>query len=160
MTLHQWDIEHLPAANRGRTEFTNLHAGLSWVNLRYLRVRCFIMDNGRLKIENYKGVMYCEAYLDAEYTVDDIKVMLAEARANFIPPVDVILKKTGSYSLTLDAQLLLARHVAEFREFVYVVDNVTKKSSAEYAIATYMKVYNTRIAGSKEEAYELLAGNN
>lgn len=30
------------------------------------------MDNDRMRIENYKGDVYCERYLDTEYTVEDV----------------------------------------------------------------------------------------
>ena len=50
--------------------------------------RLDIMDNGRLKIENYKVVVYCEAYLDEEYTASDILDIVAEIRKNFTPPAN------------------------------------------------------------------------
>ena len=114
------------------------------------------MDSGRLKFENYKGVLYCEAYLDTEYTADDIKVVIDEIRENFTPPIDVIVKKVGSYSLDSDAQNMLIQNIKEIRNFIYVVDSITKNSSAEFAALTYMEPYNTRIASSKEEAYMML----
>lgn len=114
------------------------------------------MDNGRLRIENYKGVVYCEWYLDTEYTAEDVKSMIDEIQKNFTPPVDIILKKAGSYSFDVNGQLMLKNKVEEFRNFIYVVDNVTKRASAKYAISTYMKQYNSRIAVSKEEAYMML----
>lgn len=109
---------------------------------------------------NYKGVLYCEAYLETEYTVDDIKTMIDEIRENFTPPVDVILKKVGSYSLDSEAQRMLVETVKEFRNFVYVVDNKTKRASAEFAISDYMKPYNTRIARTREEAYMMLKASH
>lgn len=114
------------------------------------------MDNGRLRIENYNGVVYCEWYLDTEYTVEDVKSMIDEIHENFTPPVDIILKKAASYSFCLEGQLFLKNKVEEFRNFIYVVDNMTKHASAEYATSTYMKQYNARIATSKEEAYMML----
>lgn len=114
------------------------------------------MDNGRLRIENYKGVVYCEWYRDNEYTSEDVKSMIDEINKNFTPPVDIILKKEGSYNLDFDGQRLLTNKVEEFRNFIYVVDNDIKQKSAEYAVSTYMKQYNTRIATNKEEAYLML----
>ena len=114
------------------------------------------MDNGRIKIENYNNVLYCDAYRDIEYTEEDVELIIDEAKRNYTLPVDVILKKSGSYSLSSNAQVLLMRNINEFRNFVYVVDDEKKRSSASYAISTYMKPYNTRIADSKEEAYEML----
>lgn len=118
------------------------------------------MDNGRLKLENFNGVLYCEAYLDTEYTIADIRTMIDEIKKNFTPPVDVILNKTGSYSLASNAQRLLARNIKEFRNFVYVVDTDAKQASAEFAVANYMKSYNTRIARNKKEAFAILISND
>jgi hypothetical protein len=50
----------------------------------------------------------------------------------------------------------LWKGVEEFRNFVYVADELTKKESAEYAAENYMKAYNTRVARTKEEAYVML----
>lgn len=30
------------------------------------------VDNGRLKIENYKDILYCEAYPNTEYIIDAV----------------------------------------------------------------------------------------
>ena len=114
------------------------------------------MDNGRIRIENYKGVVYCEWYLDTEYTAEDGQSMIDEIQKNFTPPANIILKKAGSYSFNVDGQLMLMNKVEEFGNFIYVVDNATKRASAEYAVSTYMKQYNSRVAVSKEEAYMML----
>lgn len=114
------------------------------------------MDNGRLKIENYKGVAYCEPYLDTEYGEDDLQSILDELNRSFVQPVDMILKKGASYSLSAKAQARLELGVSEIRNFVYLVDNRQKYAVAEYSASTYMKSYNTRIAQSLEEAFDML----
>ena len=117
------------------------------------------MDTGRIKMENYKGVLYCDAYMNDEFTLSDLESMRAEIRKNYAPSTDVILKKTGSYSVSAKAQTVLWKGVEEFRNFVYVADEIIKKESAEYAAENYMKPYNTRVASSKEEAYAMLREN-
>ena len=107
-------------------------------------------------MENFNGILYCEAYMDDEFTLNDLESMRAEIRKNYSPSTDVILKKTGSYSVSLEAQMTLWKGVEEFRNFVYVADELTKKESAEYAAENYMKAYNTRVARTKEEAYMML----
>lgn len=114
------------------------------------------MDNSRLKIEKYKAILYCEAYLDTEYTIYDVKTLINEVHQNFIPPIDVVLTKVGSYSLTSDAQNMLMQDVKVFRNFIYVVDDAIKRASAEFAALSYMEPYNARIASSKEEAFTML----
>ncbi len=116
------------------------------------------MDTGRIRMENYGGVLYCEAYMSDEFSLSDLESIRSMIRANFSPPADVILKKCSSYSVSLDAQLVLQRGIEEFRNFVYVADEDVRISSAEYAAANYMKPYNTRIARTREEAYAMLQG--
>ena len=114
------------------------------------------MGTDRMKMESYKGILYCEAYMNDEFSLEDLASMRAEIHRNFSSYSDVILKKVGSYSVSVDAQTTLWKGVPEFRNFVYVADNVWKKESSEYAGVTYMRPYKTRVASTKEEAYEML----
>ena len=114
------------------------------------------MDTGRIKMENYHGVLYCDAYMDDEFTLGDLEAMRAEIRKNFSPSSDVILKKSGSYSVSSEAQTVLWKGISEFRNFIYVADSRIKQHSAEYAASTYMQPYNTRVAETKEAALAML----
>ena len=114
------------------------------------------MDTGRIKMENYNGILYCEAYMDDEFMLSDLESMREEIRKNFAPSTDVILKKVGSYSVSVEAQMTLWKGIAEFQNFVYIADEPRKRESAEYAAENYMKIYNTRVASTKEEAYAML----
>lgn len=107
-------------------------------------------------MESYKGVLYCEAYMNDEFSVEDLESMINEIRKNYNSNSDVILKKVGTYSVSPDVQLKLSKKIKEFRNFVYLVDNGVKKASAEYAAASYMSPYNTRVASTKEEAFAML----
>jgi len=122
-------------------------------------LRRIAMDTGRIKMENFKGILYCEAYMNDEFTLCDLESMREEIRKNYSPSTDVILKKTGSYSVTAEAQVVLWKGIDEFRNFVYVADDIMKKESAEYAAENYMQPYNTRVASTKEEAYAMLQEN-
>ena len=114
------------------------------------------MDTGRIKMENYKGILYCDAYMDDEFSLDDLESMRAEIRENYSPSTDIILKKSGSYSVSAEAQTILSKGIQEFQNFVYVADKKIKRESAEYASETYMMPYNARVASTKEEAYAML----
>ena len=114
------------------------------------------MDNGRIKMEDYKGILYCDAYMNDEFTLADLESMRAEIRARYASATDIILKKSGSYSVSGEAQAALWSGVKEFRNFVYVAHEKIKRGSAEYAAASYMKPYNTRVADTLEEAYAML----
>lgn len=113
-------------------------------------------DTGRLSMEDYKGILYCEAYMNDEFTVTDLETLRAEIRNHYNGHTDMILYKSGTYSVAMETQRLLLRKVPEIGHFVYVVDNKVKRASAEFAAGSYMQSYHTQIAGSKEEAYELL----
>ncbi len=117
------------------------------------------MDTDRIKMENFHGVLYCEAYMEDEFTLRDLNAMREEIRKNYSIPTDVILKKVGSYSVSAQAQVILWKGVEEFRNFVYVADELVKKESAQYAAENYMQLYNTRVARTKEEAYAMLQEN-
>lgn len=114
------------------------------------------MDTGRIRMEDYRGVLYCEAYMNDEFNLDDLAAMRAEIHKNYSSHSDVILTKAGTYSVSVQAQTTLWKGIPEFRNFVYVVDNDWKRESAEYAAMTYMRPYNARVASSREEAYEIL----
>ena len=117
------------------------------------------MDTGRIKMENFNGILYCDAYMNDEFTLSDLESMRKEIRKNYAPSTNVILKKSGSYSVSAEAQAVLEKGIEEFRDFVYVADDKVKKESAEYAASIYMKPYNTRVASTKEEAYTMLRSN-
>jgi hypothetical protein len=117
------------------------------------------MDTGRIKMENFNGVLYCEAYMDDEFTLRDLEAMREEIRKNYPPSTDVILKKVGSYSVSTETQVALWKGIKEFRNFVYVANELVKIESAQYAAENYMNPYNTRVARTKEEAYAMLHEN-
>ena len=94
--------------------------------------------------------------MNDEFSLEDLASMRAEIHRNYSSHADVILKKVGAYSVSVDAQTTLWKGIPEFRNFIYVVDNERKRESAEYAAMTYMRPYNARIASSKEEAYTML----
>lgn len=117
------------------------------------------MDNGRLNITNYLGVVLCDAYLDDEWTVEDVHALVNEIHDNFAPQVDIIIRKTGSYSITNEAQALLETNLPELNRVVYVVDTPTKRSSVEYAKKSYMRTYNIEVASTLEEALKIIKGS-
>ncbi len=117
------------------------------------------MDTGRIKMENYNGILYCDAYMNDEFSLSDLESMRAEIRKNYSPSTNIILKKSGSYSVSAEVQAVLWKGVEEFRNFVYVADEKVKKESAEYAAISYMMPYNTRVASTKEEAFAMLSEN-
>ena len=115
------------------------------------------MDTGRLKFENYNGILYIDAYLNGEFTLKDMEDILNEIRENYSPAADVILRRSGSYSVAANVQTTARSGVKELRNLVYVVEDEKKKKYAEFASTTYMKPYNAQIASSIEEAYSLLS---
>lgn len=113
-------------------------------------------DTGRIKMQDFRGLLYCDAYMNDEFGVDDVEAMAAEIREHYGSHSDIILKKSGIYSVSVAAQLKLIEGVPEFGNFCYVVADKIKRSSAEYASISYMAQYNTQVADSMEQAFELL----
>lgn len=114
------------------------------------------MDNGRLNITEHKGLVFCDAYLDDEWSVEDVQTLAQEICKNFAPPADVIIRKAGSYSVSTEAQSLLASGIPEFKRVVYVVEDAVKRASAEFAKTSYMKPYNVAVVSTLEEAHAIL----
>lgn len=113
-------------------------------------------ENSRIKMESYNGILFCDAVMNDEFTSEDVKSIVHEIKTNYNGHSDIILKKSGSYAVSIDAQIMLMSKVDAFRNFVYVAETSIKKESAKYAAVSYMAKYNTKVATSKEEAYAIL----
>ena len=118
------------------------------------------MDTERIKLENYNGVLYCDACMDDEFSMGDLEAIRDEIRKNFSSSTNVICKESGCFSVAADVQKTLWKGIDEFLNVVYVVDNESKRNNARYAAETYMAKYNTRVAGTKEAAYSMLADSS
>jgi len=114
------------------------------------------VDNGRIKMENYNGILCCDVYINDELSLNDLEAIREEIRRNYAQCADIICVSTGSFSISADVQMAALQGINEFRNVVYVVNGKTKRDSAEFAAATFMKSYNARIVASKEEAHQLL----
>ena len=118
------------------------------------------MDAGRINFENYNGVLYCDAMMNDEFSVSDLEAIRHEIQNNYSSAANVIYKRSGTYSVTSDAQLKLWKGITEFKNFIYVIDDESKRNTTRYAVETYMYKYNARIANTKEEAYAMLSKNS
>ena len=118
------------------------------------------MDTERIKLENYNGVLYCDACMDDEFSMGDLEAIRDEIRKNFSSSADVICKESGCFSVAADVQRTLRDGIDEFMNVVYIADNESKRNNAKYAAETYMVKYNTRVAGTKEAAYAMLTDNS
>ena len=114
------------------------------------------MDSQRIKLENYNGVLYCDARMDDEFSVRDLEIIRDEIRKNFSSSTDIICKESGCFSVSGDVQKILWGGIDEFQNVIYVAENDSKRSGALYAAETYMRKYNTRVANTKEAALEML----
>ena len=117
------------------------------------------MNSERIKLENYNGVLYCDACMNDEFSLNDLDTIRDEIRKNFSSSTNIICKESGSYSVAANVQKILWKGIDEFLNVVYVVDNESKRSAALYAAETFMSKYNTRVAGTKEAAYAMLHDN-
>ena len=115
------------------------------------------MDSGRIKLEEFNGVLFCDAYMNDEFSLGDLETIRDEIRRNFSSSTDLICRESGSFSVAGDVQKTLCKGIDEFLNVVYVAENDAKRNAARYAAETYMQKYNIRIADSKEAAYALLS---
>lgn len=118
------------------------------------------MDNGRIKMKNCNGILCCDVYMNDEFSLNDLAAIREEIRRNYCACADLICISTGSYSVSLEVQKAAMEGIDEFRNIVYVADGKTKKDSAEFAAATFMKAYNPQVVGSLEEAQKVLSGTS
>ena len=118
------------------------------------------MDAGRINFENYNGVLYCDAMMNDEFSVSDLEAIRHEIQNNYSSAANVIYKRSGTYSVTSDAQMILWKGIADFMNFIYVIDHESMRNTTRYAVETYMHKYNARIANTKEEAYAMLSKNS
>jgi hypothetical protein len=109
-------------------------------------------------MEAYEDILYCDVHINEEFTLDDLHTIIGEIHRHYSPPIDVILKRSSSYSVSSEAQAVLAKKIPEFKNFVYVVDTPRKKASAEFAARSYMKPYNTWVVATVEAALAILHG--
>jgi len=94
--------------------------------------------------------------MDDEFSMVDLEFIREEIRKNFSPSTDIICKESGRFSVSGDVQKILWDGIDEFENVVYVAETELKRSGALFAAETFMKKYNTRVAGSLEAAYAML----
>jgi hypothetical protein len=116
-----------------------------------------MMVSTRIKLENYNGVLYCDACMDDEFSKGDLEAIRDEIRKNFSSSTDLICKESGCFSVAADVQKMLWEGIEEIINVVYVAENQSKRNNAKYAAETYMVKYNTRVAETKEAAYAMLS---
>ncbi len=115
------------------------------------------MDNGRIRIENYKDALLCDVYLDGELVKDDILWAIEEIGKSYDFPVDIIVKRTGSYSLSMDMQEMLMNGIEELLGSIALVTNdKRKKKVANYERAIFLKAYKCGVFNTVDEAYRFL----
>ena len=115
------------------------------------------MDADRIKLEDYKGILYVEVCMDDEFTMNDLNVVREEIRQHYSSSANLICKESGSYLVAGDVQKILWNGIDEFHNVVYVVDSESKRSAARYASETYMRKYNAQLAATKESAFAMLS---
>lgn len=114
------------------------------------------IDTGRLRLEKYRGLLYCEAYMQDEFIEPDIQIMIDYINKYLNGLSDVILEKASNYSVSGKCQIRLSRGIKELRNFAYVADGGMKRDSAIYACKNYMANYNAQVFNTREEAYTYL----
>ena len=65
------------------------------------------MDNGKIRLQQFRGALICDAYTSDEITLDDIEWVFKKLRENFSLPYLVIVIRSGNYNLTPQAKLRL-----------------------------------------------------
>jgi len=115
-----------------------------------------IMDNGKVRMQQYNTAMIVNAYSSDKITLADIEWVLDSMRMIFTPPLLIILIKSGNYWLTKKAQMRLFEIDDEHIKVAYVSQKSHDTRHAVNAIDTYLQNKEVFICDSIDSAYQAL----
>lgn len=114
------------------------------------------MDNGKLRLWQYKKAMILEAYSSVEISLDDIDQVLEALHEKAAPPFLIIIVRTGSYRLSPEAKDRLREEDNEMFKIAYVVKELRNMCHAVGASYSYLENKDVYICDSIESAYTAL----
>ncbi|MGD2053527.1 MAG: hypothetical protein PVG45_05410 [Gammaproteobacteria bacterium] len=116
------------------------------------------MDNGKLRLWQYKKAMILETYSSDELTLDDIDQVLNSLHERAEPPFLIIVVRTGSYRLSVEAKNRLREEDKRLFKIAYVVKELRNMCHAVGASYSYLESKDVFICDSIESAYTALTG--
>jgi hypothetical protein len=116
------------------------------------------MDNGKLRLWQYKKATILEAYSSDELTLGDVDEVLESLHESAAPPFLIILVRTGSARLSAEAKNRLREEDNRLFKIAYVVKELRNMCHAVGASYSYLESKDVYICDSIESAYTALTG--
>jgi hypothetical protein len=116
------------------------------------------MDNGKLRLWQFKQAMILEMYSSDEITLSDVDQVLETLNNKTSPPFLVIIVRTGNYRLSQEARNRLREEDNGLFKIAYVVKELKNMCHAVGASYSYLRNKNVYICDSIESAYTALTG--
>ena len=114
------------------------------------------MDNGKLRLWQYKKAMILETYSSDELSLDDIDQVLEALHEKATAPFLIIIVRTGSYRLSAQAKDRLREEDNRMFKIAYVVKELRNMCHAVGASYSYLENKDVYICDSIESAYTAL----
>jgi hypothetical protein len=114
------------------------------------------MDNGKLRLWQYKKASILEAYTSDEITLADIDHVLHILNEKSSQPFLLIIVRTGAYRLSMEAKNRLREQDNGLFKIAYVVKELRNMCHAVGASYSYLENKNVYICDSIESAYTAL----
>jgi hypothetical protein len=118
------------------------------------------MDNGKAKVYLMNGIPVVDVYHQGEIDVQDISwIHQCILSMQLVMPCDVIIDRTGSYSLTPDAIMALNEVFRDHKKVAFVIHHSIQKHAVNYAVDSYLANNDVMQFQTLKEASDWLAGN-
>ncbi|MCW8888399.1 MAG: hypothetical protein OQK25_04995 [Gammaproteobacteria bacterium] len=122
------------------------------------------MDNGKVKIYLKNSIPVIEIYHDGEIDITDTHWIDHSLHNNFDPPlespIDLIIDRVGSYSLSEDAYMSINKFMAHAKRVAFVLHRKQQEVVSNLAANTYMSGHPVKQFYSIDEAFEWLADDS
>lgn len=113
-------------------------------------------DSGKIRVEVREGIPVVEVYHNGELTLTDIlwikHTLLNEMDPPLKLPVDFIIDRVGSYSLSEDAYINMQQIVSEGNRIAFVTHSPTQEVVTDLAANSYLREKMVKKFPSVDEA--------
>ena len=113
-------------------------------------------DNGKIKIDIRAGAPIIDVYHNGELQLADVvwinHTLLHEIEPPLQSPVDIIVNRSGSYSLSEDAYMNMQELMKESNRVAYVIHNPAQEIMVELAANSYLANKKVAQFNTVEEA--------
>jgi len=121
-----------------------------------------IKDSGKIRIQVRDGIPIIDVYHDGELMLEDIswikRTLVDELSLTPQPPIDIIVDRNGSYSLSADAYINMQQMMREANHVAYVIHAPSQNAVVDLAANSYLADKPVEKFSSLEEAIGWIKG--